>query len=181
MRMKPIFFNFFFVSVLVHSGDLHSGHYFALIKAEKEGKWLRFDDDRVTPVTRKEVFEENFGDDTQTSPGGGNNNFSLMNGGVMRTNNPRLMKRYTNAYMLVYIQKSKLNKVLSPVIESDIPYHLSKLRWYILLCKDVSWFLFIIIVERRISEERAAIEKRKKDKEEMHLYANVAVSYLQSI
>ncbi|KAI8343131.1 hypothetical protein BC941DRAFT_410498 [Chlamydoabsidia padenii] len=139
--------------VLVHSGDLHSGHYFALIKTEKEGKWLRFDDDRVTPVTSKEVFEENFGDDSQTSPGGGNNNLSLLNGGVMRSNNTRLMKRFTNAYMLVYIQKSKLDTLLAPVVESDIPDHL----------------------KRRITEERAAIEKKKRDKEEMHLYVNVAV------
>ncbi|CAO3594348.1 unnamed protein product [Absidia cylindrospora] len=150
-RKEP--YDYVLHGVLVHSGDLHSGHYFALIKAEKEGKWLRFDDDRVTPVTSKEVFEENFGDDTQTSPGGGNNGFPLMNGGVMRTNNSRLMKRFTNAYMLVYIQKSKLNKVLAPVVESDIPDHL----------------------KRRISEERAAMEKRKRDKEEMHLYVNVAV------
>ncbi|KAF8959015.1 hypothetical protein BDZ97DRAFT_1839371 [Flammula alnicola] len=47
--------------VLVHSGDLHGGHYFALIKPDRETRWLKFDDDRVTPVTDKEVLEENYG------------------------------------------------------------------------------------------------------------------------
>ncbi|KAI8086603.1 uncharacterized protein BX664DRAFT_299394 [Halteromyces radiatus] len=149
-RSEP--YDYVLHGVLVHSGDLHSGHYFALIKTDKEGKWLRFDDDRVTPVTKKEVFEENFGDDAVVSPGG--NNFSLLNGGPLRTtNNSRLMKRFTNAYMLVYIQRSKLNKVLAPVLESDIPEHL----------------------KQRITEERVAVEKKRKDKEEMHLYVKAAV------
>lgn len=29
----------FFYSVLVHSGDLSGGHYFAFVKPEKDGKW----------------------------------------------------------------------------------------------------------------------------------------------
>ena len=37
--------------VLVHSGDLHGGHYFALIKPEKDGRWFKFDAHRGTPVT----------------------------------------------------------------------------------------------------------------------------------
>ncbi|PIL34481.1 hypothetical protein GSI_03258 [Ganoderma sinense ZZ0214-1] len=47
--------------VLVHSGDLHDDHYFALIKPDRETRWLKFDDDRVTPVTDREVLEENYG------------------------------------------------------------------------------------------------------------------------
>ncbi|KAK3059806.1 hypothetical protein LTS18_010022, partial [Coniosporium uncinatum] len=35
-------------SVLVHSGDLNAGHYYAFIKPNKEEGFLRFDDDRVT-------------------------------------------------------------------------------------------------------------------------------------
>ena len=47
--------------VLVHSGDLHGGHYFACIKPDAASRWLKFDDDRVTPVTDREVLEENYG------------------------------------------------------------------------------------------------------------------------
>ncbi|CDH50856.1 cysteine proteinase [Lichtheimia corymbifera JMRC:FSU:9682] len=133
--------------VLVHSGDLHGGHYFALIKPDKDGKWYRFDDDRVTPVTKKEVFEENFGDD----PVGTNGSPPFLNG--MRNNSARLMKRFTNAYMLVYIRKSQLDNVLGPVVDDDIPLHL----------------------KRRVSEERAILERRRKDREEMHLHVKVAV------
>ncbi|CAO3609348.1 unnamed protein product [Cunninghamella echinulata] len=146
-------YDYVLYGVLVHSGDIHGGHYFALIKPNKEGKWLRFDDDRVTPVTKKEVFDENFGDDSKPLPDT-HSNLSLINGGGgIRANNARLMKRYTNAYMLVYIQRSKLEEVLGPVLESDIPEHL----------------------KLQINEERAAAEKRKREKDEMHLYVKIAV------
>ncbi|ORX43087.1 cysteine proteinase [Hesseltinella vesiculosa] len=134
--------------VLVHSGDLHSGHYFALIKPEKDGKWLRFDDDRVTPVTKKEVLEENFGDDPRPVSAGG-----PPSGGPLRSTFSRMMKRFTNAYMLVYIRKNKLDEVLGSISDDDIPNHLKK----------------------RLNEERAAQEKRRKDREEMHLYVKAAI------
>lgn len=31
--------NYMLYSVLVHSGDIDGGHYFALLKPEKDGKW----------------------------------------------------------------------------------------------------------------------------------------------
>lgn len=80
---------------------------------------LRFDDDRVTPVTLKEVFDENFGDE----PVKGNGNALFMNG---RNNSMRMMRRFTNAYMLVYMRRSKLDEVLGAVEDSDIPPHLRK-------------------------------------------------------
>ncbi|CAG8473227.1 8493_t:CDS:10 [Acaulospora morrowiae] len=101
--------------VLVHSGDLYGGHYFALIKPEKDGKWLKFDDDRVTPVTDKEVLEANYGGEIPNSsplpairPGGRNH------------------KRFTNAYMLVYIRESDADEILSPVLPEEIPEHLRR-------------------------------------------------------
>jgi ubiquitin carboxyl-terminal hydrolase 7 len=98
----------------VHSGDLHGGHYFALIKPDRETRWLKFDDDRVTPVTNKEVLEENYGGEA-------------INGlpHTLQRNQVRAMKRFTNAYMLVYIRESAIDNVLAPFLEEDTPPHLS--------------------------------------------------------
>ncbi|KAI8991002.1 hypothetical protein BDF20DRAFT_903898 [Mycotypha africana] len=136
--------------VLVHSGDISGGHYFALIRPGKEEKWYRFDDDRVIPVTHKEVYEENFGDEPLRN---GRDAPSFLNGNTRTNSAARMMKRFTNAYMLVYIRKSKLDEILGPVSESDIPVHL----------------------KRRLDDERATIEKRKQDRQDMHLNVKAAV------
>jgi ubiquitin carboxyl-terminal hydrolase 7 len=100
--------------VLVHSGDLHGGHYFALIKPDRETRWLKFDDDRVTPVTDREVLEENYGGEA-------------LNGVLpaVQRNQVRTLKRFTNAYMLVYVRESAIDEVLAPFTEEDTPVHLS--------------------------------------------------------
>lgn len=100
--------------VLVHSGDLHGGHYFALLKPDRDTRWLKFDDDRVTPVTDKEVLEENYGGEA-------------LNGlpASQQRNQVRAMKRFTNAYMLVYIRETAIDEILAPFTEEDTPAHLS--------------------------------------------------------
>ncbi|KIP09627.1 hypothetical protein PHLGIDRAFT_86496 [Phlebiopsis gigantea 11061_1 CR5-6] len=128
--------------VLVHSGDLHGGHYFALIKPDRETRWLKFDDDRVTPVTDREVLEENYGGEA-------------LNGLVspMQRNQVRAMKRFTNAYMLVYVRECMIDDVLAPFKEEDTPAHL----------------------KRRLDEERLQIEAKKREREEQHLYLTAKV------
>jgi len=102
---------------LVHSGDLHGGHYFALIKSDLETRWLKFDDDRVTPVTDKEVLEENYGGEA-------------LNGVLptLQRNQVRAMKRFTNAYMLVYIREVAIDEVLLAFKDDDTPPHLSEFQ-----------------------------------------------------
>jgi ubiquitin carboxyl-terminal hydrolase 7 len=128
--------------VLVHSGDLHGGHYFALIKPEADGRWYKFDDDRVTPVTDKEVLEDNFGGD-------------LVNG-MMPTHQrtqARTLKKFTNAYMLVYIRETELGTVLAPFTENDTPRHLKE----------------------RLDAEREQMEAKKREKDEQHLYLTAKI------
>ncbi|KAI9251972.1 hypothetical protein BY458DRAFT_523498 [Sporodiniella umbellata] len=93
--------------VMVHTGDSNGGHYFSFIRPTTEDKWFKFDDDRVTPATSKEVFEENFG-------------------GERLNTHPKLRnrKKSTNAYMLVYIRESSQNEVLQEVTKKDVPEHL---------------------------------------------------------
>ncbi|GMG14402.1 unnamed protein product [Aspergillus oryzae var. brunneus] len=131
--------------VLVHSGDLNAGHYYAFLKPTKDGYWYRFDDDRVTRATDKEVLEENYGGE-----------YELANGaaGVKQPYTRGLStKRSMNAYMLVYIRKSRLDDVLLPIMKEDIPSH----------------------IETRLIEERVELARRKKEREEAHLYINVGV------
>ncbi|KAI3493363.1 hypothetical protein L1887_41917 [Cichorium endivia] len=128
--------------VLVHSGDLHGGHYFALLKPEKDSNWFKFDDDRVTPVTEKEVLEDNYGGE-------------IPNGhpaGQIGARAPvRAMKRFTNAYMLVYVRERDIDEVLKPMAPEDTPVHL----------------------RQRLEDERLQMEARKREREEQHLYLTV--------
>ncbi|KAM0792135.1 hypothetical protein ACM66B_004835 [Microbotryomycetes sp. NB124-2] len=127
--------------VLVHSGDVHGGHYFALIKPSADGKWLRFDDDRVVPVTEREVLEDNFGGEP------------IVNGGHPPGKPPLkgAMKRFTNAYMLVYIRATRVHEVLSPISTEQVPEHLRV----------------------RLERERRDAEQRKRERDEQHLYLTV--------
>lgn len=125
--------------VLVHSGDLHGGHYYALLKPEKDGNWFRFDDDRVTPALTREVLDENFG--------------GLITPSGIRNPNVRQnqMKRFMNAYMLVYVRETRIDEILMPVTDADIPIHVSK----------------------RIEAELEEEARKKKEREEAHLFLHI--------
>ncbi|KAK3378288.1 hypothetical protein B0H63DRAFT_397552 [Podospora didyma] len=129
--------------VLVHSGDLNAGHYYAFLKPNKDGWWYKYDDDKVTKATKREVLEENFG-----GP------FRLPNGHLRTLSQKKTpAMRPNSAYMLVYIRKSKLDKILTPVTAEDTPRHL----------------------QQKIEEEIALREAKRKEREEQHLYLGVKV------
>ncbi|KAJ7743890.1 hypothetical protein B0H14DRAFT_3607165 [Mycena olivaceomarginata] len=100
--------------VIVHSGDLHNGHNFVFIKPDRENRWFKYDDDRVTRATDKQVFEENYGgkalDDLPSTP---------------QRNQVQALKDFSsNAYVLVYIRESAIDQVLAPFTNEDIPPHI---------------------------------------------------------
>ncbi|CZT50859.1 related to human ubiquitin-specific protease [Rhynchosporium secalis] len=127
--------------VLVHHGDLNTGHYYAFIKPTKDGWFYKYDDDRVTKATLREVLEDNFGGE-----------YIQPNGQVMKVRSKPVL-RQNSAYMLVYIRQSRVDNVLLPVTEEDIPSHLQK----------------------KLEEEAALREARKKERDEQHLYINIKV------
>eukprot|EP00659_Diplonema_papillatum_P017399 gene17399-26734_t len=96
-------------AVLVHSGDVNAGHYYAFLKptgvddssntgAEKS-PWFRVDDERVYRVSAKDVMEENFGGEY----GGGH------------------LPRYASAYVLVYMRSTDLAWLVPQVTYQTIP------------------------------------------------------------
>ncbi|KAK4765694.1 hypothetical protein SAY86_026784 [Trapa natans] len=100
-------------SVLVHSGGVHGGHYYAYIRPTLSDQWLKFDDERVTKEDMKRALDEQYGGEEelpQTNPGFNNSPFKFT--------------KYSNAYMLVYIRESDKDKIICNVDEKDIAEHL---------------------------------------------------------
>ncbi|KAG0340189.1 hypothetical protein BG004_006523 [Podila humilis] len=143
-KAGPDGFKYTLHGVLVHSGDLHGGHYFALLKPERDGNWYRFDDDRVIRATQKEVLDENYGGGEPLE------NIAQMTVAMRQLNRH---KRFTNAYMLVYVRDNAMDEVLKPLTTDDIPEHLQK----------------------RLDDERAALEIKKKERDESLLYFNARI------
>lgn len=132
--------------VLVHTGDISTGHYYALIKPNTADQWYRFDDERVWKVTSKQVFDDNFG-------------FDRLPDEKLRTMTREqcqeyLVARHTNAYMLVYVEASREDDLLQPVTETDVPEH----------------------VVRSVQQENTEREAREKDIREAHLYTSIRVN-----
>jgi len=120
-------------AVLVHTGDNHGGHYVVYINAHGDNKWCKFDDEVVSRCYAKEAVLFNYG-------------------GVDEADST--VRNCTNAYMLVYIRESHLNKVLCPVEETaDIP-------------KD--------LVDR-LEEEKVIETQRRKEREEAPNYLTMSV------
>nr|XP_043609008.1 ubiquitin C-terminal hydrolase 12-like isoform X2 [Erigeron canadensis] len=100
-------------SVLVHSGGVHGGHYYAYIRPTLSDQWFKFDDERVTKEDLKRALEEQYGGEEelpQTNPG--------------YNNTPFKFTKYSNAYMLVYIRESDKEKIICDVDEKDVAEHL---------------------------------------------------------
>lgn len=103
--------------VLSHSGKIHGGQYFALIKPDRHARWFKFDDERVTAATDQEVLEENCGGEPLCSV------IRQTQEGQVKT----MMKRFARACMLVYIRETAIDEVLAPLTKEDTPPHLGKL------------------------------------------------------
>ncbi|KAG5575068.1 hypothetical protein H5410_055202 [Solanum commersonii] len=100
-------------SVLVHSGGVHGGHYYAYIRPTLSDQWFKFDDERVTKEDPKRALEEQYGGEEE-----------LPHANPAFNNSPFKFTKYSNAYMLVYIRESDKEKIICNVDEKDIAEHL---------------------------------------------------------
>lgn len=102
-------------SVLVHSGGVHGGHYFAYIRPfmsnvpYQESPWFKFDDENVYKVADEEALQGNFG------------------GSEARKNNI-YAKSSTSAYMLVYIRKSVADAIAPNTVAQTTPAQLEEVK-----------------------------------------------------
>jgi len=133
-------------SVLVHSGDVSGGHYYAFIKPTKDPQWYKFDDERVSKASEDSAISDNFGGGGEETPAKGYQRGTKMT--------PFSYKSFSNAYMLVYVRVRDFDDVMRPLTESDIPEHLIK----------------------RFEEERLEEEARKKERAEAHLYSTLKIA-----
>jgi len=89
-------------SVMVHSGDVFGGHYYAYIRPKCTGEeWFKFDDDRVSVATPEQAININFGVTPSQATVG--------------------FKRCSNAYMLVYVREADLPVVCKDVLLESVP------------------------------------------------------------
>lgn len=116
--------NYILQSVFVHSGDSHGGHYYVFIRDPRQGetaRWYRFDDTKVIPASLREAVNDTFGgnaDDAEHPTG-------IMTRVMSARTRADKYRRFTNAYMLVYIRESDLENILAPLEEHDIPAHIA--------------------------------------------------------
>ncbi|XP_004502025.1 ubiquitin C-terminal hydrolase 13-like isoform X2 [Cicer arietinum] len=159
-------------SVLVHSGGVHGGHYYAFIRPTLSEQWYKFDDERVTKEDNKRALEEQYGGEEEVIA-----LFplswrfipfescllllieSLVLQQLPQTNpgfnnTPFKFTKYSNAYMLVYIRESDKDKIICNVDEKDIAEHLRE----------------------RLKKEQEEKEHKKKEKAEAHLYTIIKVA-----
>lgn len=136
--------------VLVHTGDISTGHYYAMIKPDLQDQWYRFDDEKVWKVTKKQVFEENFGMNKLPE--------EEIRGMTREQYQNYLITRHTSAYMLVYIREDKEPEVLQPVSETDVPSY----------------------VVTRVEKETQERVEREKEIREAHLFLRLNIHSMKN-
>lgn len=99
-------------TVLVHSGDVHSGHYYAFIRPSSDAHvdWFRFDDEQVSRCSAFAAADDNFGGEDVFPV----NYFTGSPG--KRIVRPRIH----SAYMLVYMKRSRVRELLSRPSISEV-------------------------------------------------------------
>ena len=83
--------------VLVHSGGVSYGHYYAFLRTSTDPQWYEFNDSTVSKVDEKKAIEDNFGGQQVKS-------FS--------------------AYFLIYVRRDDAKNIFESISESIIPQHI---------------------------------------------------------
>lgn len=97
-------------TVVIHQGDVHSGHYYAYIRPKPDSDWFKFDDEKVTLVSSSTAIEDNFG----------GNEYEIWDYlGNPDSEIPRRPKTHS-AYILVYVKEDRAQELLSEPVPQEI-------------------------------------------------------------
>ncbi|OLP80383.1 Ubiquitin carboxyl-terminal hydrolase 12 [Symbiodinium microadriaticum] len=96
-------------AVVVHNGDVNSGHYYAHIQPDPERGWFKFDDEMVTPCSEFAAVEDNYGGSDL-----GVWNYFDHGPHEPRGMAPHSKPRIHNAYLLMYIREDLSKHILTP-------------------------------------------------------------------
>ncbi len=136
-------------SVLVHSGDVHGGHYYAYIRPSdsvQNDNWVKFNDEHVSLVDHDEAIEDSCGGEGSAMDSPDPFNFWPMNRCLNSIDGG-----CTSAYMLVYMRKTALPSIMA---NFTVPESLG----------------------RRLRDEDEAREKLIKEEREAHLFCKMRVA-----
>jgi len=111
-------------TVVVHSGGVSSGHYYAFARTPTPGdpnggtRWVKFDDEQVSLCSAYAAVEENYGGEDPMIW----DYFSLAPHEIAAARGPTT-KRVHNAYMLSYVKEDKFEEIISaPNLEMEKQY-----------------------------------------------------------
>jgi ubiquitin C-terminal hydrolase len=95
-------------AVVVHQGQINSGHYYVFIKDYRSQRWIKFNDKTVTYANAKEVFEQNYGGEFEEI--------------VVKDQEIQVITKESDrsAYILVYVQKDHQHIIFDEVKDSDV-------------------------------------------------------------
>jgi ubiquitin carboxyl-terminal hydrolase 7 len=103
-------------AVIVHQGQMNSGHYYVYIQDMLNKKWNKFNDRNVTFATTDEVFQSNYG--------GCELNVIISPEGELIVKETLIDR---SAYILIYIQKDKINYIFEEV-SNEVNFHKNRFQ-----------------------------------------------------
>lgn len=123
--------------VLVHSGGVYGGHYYAYLRTTTDVEWYLFNDSRVSHATIDEAIYRNYGANQVTAK---SQPTSTEFDGLRRSAHYSLERKHRttthsahqdlrgstqfSGYMLVYIRRDDAPFIMEPIPDESVPQHL---------------------------------------------------------
>ena len=147
-------------SVLVHSGGINGGHYYAFIRPDlqsADAQWYKFDDEHVTKESTEKAVTDQYGSGG-TAAIDSDMEADDESANVRVAPNLRVAKM-SSAYMLVYVRESDMDQIMCSANQTHLSAHL----------------------QARFAGEQAEKERRALEKAEAHLYTVIRVLQLRDM